>query len=430
MLDIGVKKVLVTAPPAHWGKDLSAARLTWRVLEDLGLELFPLDILLLFNGSAQAIADHIADIRAFAPDFAVATPNAGYASVAWINQGGQSRNLFLDILELPVLATWDSVVQFAHQLTKGTLPARPEESVPGMIAALRGLLNHPLMRNAAYDREQIEVMESLGVIDPGRAIHSPAFAYQAFIDHGLANPAPAAPGHDLAFTGSLWVQQSQSPVSTTAIHAKLRGPVIDERPLIQPVWPALMTAIAALPEAERQANRLVPDHGFFWSMALDMVSHQATTADRVRMLKAITRPVDFYGRLDGTVPGQPTPWPHIRYRGDVDMETRLPALNADTAITVDVVNRIFDRGVTCKVYSCFAAGGFCLFDHRPDFLEVVGAEGEQVMFSDADSLNERIEHFLTHPRERRELATHLRATIAERLSPRRIYADMITRALP
>ena len=168
--------------------------------------------------------------------------------------------------------------------------------------------------------------------------------------------------------------------------------------------------------------------GSFGKLALDMVVNQATTADRRRMLEALRRPVDFFGNLEGFKPGQPTPWPHVRYLGDVDMETSLPALNADTAVTVDIVNRLFDEGVTCKILSCFAAGGFCLFDRRPDFVDIAGSDAERVMFSDFDEMNSQVEYFLANPQERRELSAHFKAIVAERLSPKLVYGDMIRHA--
>ena len=429
MQAFAVKRIAVTAPPASWGKDRDAAQLCWGVLEDLGMELFHVDVGLLWNGAAADILAHVRDIRAFHPDMAIATPNAGYAMLAWVEDGGARRNLFLDLLEVPTLVTWDSVAQFAHQLSKDRLARHPDQSCPGILAQLRAILNHPLMVHAAYDRSQIAVMERLGVVDVGRVIHTPVFAYQAFVDYGrnAAADRPAA-ADAVAFTGTMRRPRPDDPLLAVPACADLFRQVIEERPLDQPVWAAFEAALARMPAAERAAARLEPDHSFFWSVATDLIATQATLGDRGRMLSGLRHDAAFYGWIEGVRPGQPTPWPHVHLRGDVDMATALPALNAATPITIDVVNRIFDSGVTAKIVSCYAAGGFCLFDHRPEFLDMVGADGERVMFRTVEQLNAMIDHYLTHPAERRELARQFQTVIAERQSARTVYARMIAAA--
>lgn len=416
----GLSRVVVTQPPP-WGKEREAAAMAWEVFESLGLSLFKLDIALLMSDATEAIAAHLADLRAFAPQAAIATPNAGYALNAMV----EGRNVFLDLLQIPTLVTWDSVVQFPVQLMGGNVPPTPKWSQGGMVERTRAVMNHPLLFHAAYDRRQIADMEELGLIEPGRVVHTPVFAYQKFIDHGLTWDPAASMIEQVAFTGTITTGGMDEILARQPVLPAIEQRAIHERGLLDPVWQAFLAAIDAFPEEVRLAHKMDRDQSYFWRLAWEIMSCQANPHDRGKVLGAIRHPVAYYGRLNGPQGQLTDMWPRVTYRGDLDMLDELPQLNARTAITVDVVNRIFPSGFTAKIASCFAAGGFCLLDWRPEFLDVFGEAGAQVMYRDTDELNGLIDHFLSHPRARAELADHLGQQVRERLPARKIYADLL-----
>ncbi|MDK9721452.1 MAG: hypothetical protein OEL53_09745 [Rhodospirillales bacterium] len=421
-----VRRIAVTRPPAVWGRDLQAAKLAWSVMEGLGLELFELDIDLLLNGSAQEIGAHISDLLAFRPQLAVATPNAGYLFNAVISSAKSRPNVFLDVLAIPCLLTWDSVVQFPSQLPHINRSCCPDETSRGVLQSLKSALDHPLLFHVAYDKGQIDAMVGLGILPAGRVLHKPVFAYQAFVDFGRAEAASVRQDERVAFTGTLRVDALPSPYESLAFFPELDRQVVSDRPLAQPVWNSLIEFIAGLPAQERETFGLGPDSGCFWGLADYIVSYRANILDRLRVIEGIARPVTFYGNVvEKGVSAFRLP-PNMTMGGDQDMISRLPKLNAGTAITVDVVNRIFGCGYTAKIASCLAAGGFCLFDWRPEFIDAFGDDGGQLMFRSIDELNEKIDIFLGNSVYRRALADYFKNEIAQHHSAKSFYTSLLS----
>lgn len=413
-----LRRVAVTAPPRAWnaGLDLNAAEMIWGVLQGIGLEIFPIDIELLATAAPDARADHLRALRDFAPQAAISTPNVGYAIRTLVPEG---QNVLFDLLDVPVLVTWDSVVQFPDQLL-GPLPDRPDESRGEVIARLRAWMSDPRIMHVAYDSGQIEVFDRLGILPAGRTTLECAFCQQPYIDFGLA-------GHDvpqteeLVFAGTLRAERLASALSTGLDwYGGLQEAVVFGRRLAEPVWSALERWIDEAGAEPRAARRLDPDQTFFWRVAYDCMS-AASAWDRWRIVAAMPRTVSVYGEQGDRLPA------NARGCGRVDMITELPRLNAATAITLDGVNRISHKGITAKVLGCFAAGGFSLFDWRPDFLQFAGPDAEYVMFRDEGEAAAKLEYFLARPAQRRELSAHLRAFVARETSADSFYRRMLAR---
>lgn len=405
---------------------MQAAKLAWSVLEGLGLELFHLDVGLLMNGSAQEIGTHVAELLAFRPQLAVATPNAGYLFNASIRSARNQPNVFLDMLAIPCLMTWDSLVQFPSQVPNINRSWRVEEATRDVLQCLKKALDHPLLFHVAYDKGQIDAARGLGLLSEERVCHKPVFAYQAFVDFGRSEAASVLPDQRVAFTGTLRLDSLPSPYEQLPFFPELDRQVVVERALTRPAWDSFIEFIANLPVNERELYGLVPDSGSFWGLADHIVSYRTNTLDRLRVIKGISQPVTFYGNVvDDGKTGISLP-ANMIMGGDMDMIARLPALNAETAITVDVVNRIFGSGYTAKITSCFAAGGFCLFDWRPEFLDNFGVDGGQVMYRTIDELNSKIDLFLGNPRYRRAVADYFKNEIAERFSAKSFYASLLS----
>ncbi|GEM_PF-2941780 len=79
-----------------------------------------------------------------------------------------------------------------------------------------------------------------------------------------------------------------------------------------------------------------------------------------------------------------------------------------TKINILVSNMILQSGIPTKLLECLSAGGFFLTDPRYDMKDVFGDEIEIVTYRTPEELNEKIEYFLSHPKERCEIVWHLR----------------------
>jgi hypothetical protein len=106
-------------------------------------------------------------------------------------------------------------------------------------------------------------------------------------------------------------------------------------------------------------------------------------------------------------------YPNIRFRGSVDYVRELPHVFNRSRITVDVTNQLAHHSVPAKFVECFAAGGFMLVDRRPDLIATFGDAATAVTYTSLDELNAKIEHYLTHEKERTDLIAHFKHTIQQ-----------------
>ena len=118
-------------------------------------------------------------------------------------------------------------------------------------------------------------------------------------------------------------------------------------------------------------------------------------------------------------------YPNIRYRGSVDYVRELPQVFNRSRITVDVTNQLAQRSVPAKFMECFAAGGFMLIDRRPDLIAAFGDAATAVTYTGLDELNAKIEYYLTHESERRDLVGHFKHTIQRDFSTQTWLSRMI-----
>jgi spore maturation protein CgeB len=68
-------------------------------------------------------------------------------------------------------------------------------------------------------------------------------------------------------------------------------------------------------------------------------------------------------------------------------------------------------GVTCRPFEVAACGGFCISEARRDLGRFFRLDDEMVSFRDAEELRAKIEFYLAHPDEARELAARGRARV-------------------
>jgi hypothetical protein len=156
------------------------------------------------------------------------------------------------------------------------------------------------------------------------------------------------------------------------------------------------------------------DHPFFWSFVAYGIMARATERGRQRLLRDLRHPVSCYGVLDMPPDSPLRRLSHLTFKPGVDIADELPRLNGRTKVTVDMVTRNFVHCPTNKITSCFAAGGLCLFDEKQQFREIFGADAERVMYRDTTDMNEKLEYYLAHDRERRETAAYFQDRIVGR----------------
>ncbi len=105
----------------------------------------------------------------------------------------------------------------------------------------------------------------------------------------------------------------------------------------------------------------------------------------------------------------------------VDYEHELPAVYADTPITVGISSYEGVTSIPSNVFDCFAAGGFMLSDKREDTSNFY-REGEEIdCFSTTTELNEKVALYLKEENRRKDMAARAREkTLKEHTWERRV----------
>jgi len=406
-------KVAVTVPPDAWfgSVDYKFALDMIRNLEEMGADLIRIDIARLTARDAGYVDAILSDLRAFQPDVALSTPNAGYALLVTDTEG---RNLFRDLLEIPTLLIWDhGVLQFSREVLN-PLPDGLEESSSGCIERLRNALDHPLFIHYSPDRGHTAVMRKMGVL-----VNQPVHPFLHIAFPAYTRPVESDRNYErrIIFAGNLYLDRAQrlkyrenealGRIESAMLAAKLAHPQ-------RSVWELLMEQIEQTGEAARRELHLYPDASFFWRFVRDEIEAVGTTAVRLKLLTSLRHEFDFYGNFvepearftlrDGY---------GIRVLEMLDCVTGLPALYRASELLVDAVQPCYISGVSPKIPSCYAAGGLALFDYRSDFREVMGEIADQVMYRDHAHLNAMIDNLLSSPHRRDEIARELQHRVLE-----------------
>jgi hypothetical protein len=383
-----------------------------------GAEVFPLDVGYFHNNNLTQLFRQLNELHGFNPEMVVSTPAAAHAMHCKTGNvvAGDGRyvpnNLFIDNLKLPTIFIWDTMADLFTAL--GVPSLDPERSRQGVLADLRDQLNDPLCFHCAFDQQHVDTLRELGVLTTAQVRVRLGPAYPHHVAYGAAAEDDGY-DEDVAFAGNLFSPRPpRSHGRSREILEALRDRVIAEfdRDMNISYWDALQAALAELDEADRRAVKLTYDQSFFWDYLCVDIMSSVITHTRLRALGASRHPISVYGLMfDPQSADLLQPYPHLTVKGAADFITGMPRLNRRAKLTLDVVTAHFPTGTTIKILNCFASGGVCLFNAKPAFRAAFGSAAEQVMYRDFDDMNAKLDHLLSHDRERAEIAAYFKSKV-------------------
>lgn len=92
------------------------------------------------------------------------------------------------------------------------------------------------------------------------------------------------------------------------------------------------------------------------------------------------------------------------YRGIADYDTVMPRVFNGAKINLHFAPRNIHSAVSLRVFDVLACGGFLLTTWQPEIVELFEDEKELVLFSEVDEMLDKIEYYLCHDDERKEIA--------------------------
>ncbi|SEC60069.1 Glycosyl transferases group 1 [Rhizobiales bacterium GAS191] len=428
-------RLVATMPPAlHFnGVAFEIARNQVDILRQLGASVYGFDTSPFYKNDLITLQSQIDDVRTFKPHAVLSLPSAGYAVEIVMDDGEAPRNVFLDILELPTILYWDHALVHASRYVTPSWPASPFYSARGVKQSLQSLLTHPLAFHYFPDTAHASEFHRLGIgtLDQNWGVDFGSVGHQ-LVEYGQTEGDNINPAHRVGFVGNLYLSATQDirydDDALLAIRqAALAAVMADWN---YPAYSAYLRTIGSLDPHLRSKLRLDADQSFYWRFLYDELCSVANGEPRFRKLLACGHPVTYFG-------------------GFADLRSRNAALNAgwiladkylpygsslaaayhQIRVTIDVANAPFINGFSSKILGCFAAGGFMLTTRKPDMAAALGPVVDAIGFSNAEELSRKVDYYLTHDRQRLEIAREIKEIVRRNFTTSELFARTVPMAL-
>lgn len=131
-----------------------------------------------------------------------------------------------------------------------------------------------------------------------------------------------------------------------------------------------------------------------------VLCHKAAAVTRIRILNqlALQYPVHLFTTSDTS------PLIRVRTHPPVDYRTEAPQIFADSKINLNITSPHIPTGVPLRVWDVLSSGGFLLTDDRQDLGGLLQNGRDLVIYHDLPDLLQKVEYYLTHEEERKEIA--------------------------
>lgn len=160
-------------------------------------------------------------------------------------------------------------------------------------------------------------------------------------------------------------------------------------------------------------DELIPEFNSFMSVELSdelflnekeffisLLQKKITVVERFEILKMISAQYD-------TALFSPESNPFltdIHFKGYVSYTDEMPIIFSDSKINLNITLRSILSGVPLRCLDIMASGGFLLSNYQPELAEYFEPGKELVMYESRYDLMDKIEYYLSHDKEREEIA--------------------------
>ena len=134
-----------------------------------------------------------------------------------------------------------------------------------------------------------------------------------------------------------------------------------------------------------------------------VLSRQVTAMERREILELLgKREKDFKTVLytnncDSKIVG-------VQNRGSIDYYDKMPHVFANSEINLNITLKSIKTGIPLRAFDIMGSGGFLLTNYQPEMMEYFVPDEDFVYYDSYESLMEKVEYYLTHEKERMEIA--------------------------
>jgi len=140
-----------------------------------------------------------------------------------------------------------------------------------------------------------------------------------------------------------------------------------------------------------------------------VLARKITSIERENLLDEVSKRFETKLYTHNATPSLP----HINNMGSVDYYEIMPHIFKNSKINLNITLRSIQSGMPLRAWDILGSGGFLLSNYQADFLDFFVPGEDYDYFDGTDDLLNKIEYYLSHDKERREIAQNAYHKVAE-----------------
>ncbi len=210
--------------------------------------------------------------------------------------------------------------------------------------------------------------------------------------------------HDVSFVGSLYENNMYRQINYLSDYLKgyIDGVVEAQQKIYgyNLVEEVLTEGIVSEMEKYVQMNL---DSSYFTNsrkLYTDMINAEITCRERINLMSAVTEhnSLTLYTGSDANLVHGAT------CGGTVSYDTQMPQVFRNSRINLNITLRSIISGIPLRALDIMGAGGFLISNYQPELAEYFIDGQEVVMFDSKEDMLWKVDYYLRHEEERREIA--------------------------
>lgn len=136
------------------------------------------------------------------------------------------------------------------------------------------------------------------------------------------------------------------------------------------------------------------------TMAQLYIGSKITAVERVRTMELLSKhyPVDLYTGSDTSA------LPQVNNRGFAKSLTEMPIIFHESRINLNSTAKSIRSGLPQRIFDIMGCGGFVLTNYQQELPEIFEIGSEVAAYSSLEELNDMVDYYLNHDKERLEIA--------------------------
>ena len=224
-------------------------------------------------------------------------------------------------------------------------------------------------------------------------------------------------GSDVAFVGALYDQPPRNMYDEISyLSAFIRGYLTAAIEAQRLVWgenivhktlqKSVLDEIRKYVRTELQSEF---EEGYYLSFLEGMIHKKIAQLERKAMCDGLAERFNFalYSGSDTTYN------PRIQNRGVADYRKEMPLIFYYSKININITLHSIETGIPLRVMDILACGGFCLTNYQAEIAEYFEDGKDLVIYSDFEDMYDKIDYYLNHEEERKQIAKTGQAKVRE-----------------